>query len=185
VQVFKAIHEAIRDKAADKLCAHLLASGIQAELLHEHPLQKVGAKRGKSLGLVQVTGKNIGYVNLIKRSEYSLLAGRALEEYYLEYLVPLRDIPSSLCWAALRTRTRSLLSREVVDIEWGGGSLADTLNGDLALKQRLLTEFRLNRPLGIEIAPEPVYRCIRIETDHRLPSGRLFDCLDRVAGHIP
>jgi len=183
------------DKSADKLYAHLLKLGIQAEMLHGHPLQKVCTKKGgvlgwggeaKSLGLVQVAGKNIGYVNIIRQRHGS--GQQEITFHYFEYLVPLREIPSSLCWAVLVTKKRGLFRREVVNIEWRGGTLADTLNGDPTLKQSLLMEFQLNRPLDILVAPEPIYRCIRIETGRHLPSGSLFDYLDRVAvltaGHV-
>lgn len=177
--LFKAIHQKLRDKTADKWCNHLLALGIPAEILRGHPLQKVGASGAKSLGLVQVAGRNIGYVSVIRASEGFRESTHA--EYYLKYLVPLGETPSSLCRAGLVTKKRGLLQREVVDIEWGGGTLADTLNGDQSLKQSLLMEFRLNGPLEIVIAPEPIYRCIVIETGLHLPSGNLFDCLDRIA----
>ena len=184
-----------RGKTADRLCNHLRLLGIEAEILQGHPLQKVGASGAKLLGLVQVAGRNIGYVNIIRASMSS--QGGTHVEYCLNYLVPLGQIPSSLCRAVLVTKKQGLLRREVVDIEWGGGTLADTLNGDQSLKQSLLMEFRLNGPVEIAIAPEPIYRCTRIETwgitqrgflpgsDFHLPSGSLFDCLDRIAGHIP
>jgi len=157
---------------------------MPASILEKHPLQKVST-RGKSLGLVQVAEKNIGYVNVLKYID------EGIAHYCLDYLVPLEDIPSGLCWAELHTKKRGLLRREVVDIEWTGGTLADTLNGDLTLKQNLLMEFWRNDPLDIEIAPEPVYRCVRIETEcvrkeaELCLSAGVFDCLDRIAGLIP
>ena len=198
MQLFRGIREAVRDKTADKLYAHLLALGIEAEILQGHPLQKVSVKtsswigfpssQSRSLGLVKVHGKNIGYVNCVR----DVVGGgpAASQEDYLEYLVPLREIPLGMCWAKLKTRKRGLLRRRVVDIEWGGGTLADMLNGDPTLKESLLMEFQLNRPLDIIVAPEPLHQCARIETTLHLPyldlpSGSLFDCLDRIAGHIP
>ena len=190
-----------KDKSADRLYAHLLNLGIQVQLLHEHSLQKVATKKNKvgtillgiitggwdperkSLGLIQVTGKSIGYINVIRASGVS--GQFRYRDYYLEYLVLLEDIPSSSCWAVLETKKRGLFRQEVVDIEWTGGTLADTLNGDLTLKDNLLNEFQLNSPLDIIVVPEPAYRCARIETAERLlclPSGSLFDCLDRIAG---
>lgn len=193
MELFKGIREAVRDKTADKLYAHLLALGIEVEILQGHPLQKVGvktssrtgfaARHSRSLGLVKVHGKSIGYVNCVR--DVTGGGPAASQEDYLEYLVPLGEIPSSLCWTKLHTKKRGLFRREVVDIEWLGSALSETLNTDLALKQSLLMEFRQTKPLEIEIAPEPVYQCARIETTLRLPSGSLFDCLDRIAGHIP
>ena len=70
------------------------------------------------------------------------------------------------------TKKKGLFRREVVDIEWKGKTLAAALNSDLTLKESLLTEFRVNRPWNIVVAPEPIYRCMRIETDLQLPSGQ-------------
>lgn len=189
--LFKAIHENLRDRTADKVYAHLRSLGIEVEMLHGHPLQKVGAKisflglgtvrEGDSLGLVQVVGKSIRYVNVIREQKFSGEGGTTTS-YFLEYLVPLGEIPLRSCWAELHKKKRFLFWGGVTDVEWRGGSLAETLNGDLTLKQSLLTEFRVNRPLGIEIVPEPIYRCARISTRFYLPLRNLFDCLDRVAG---
>lgn len=191
------------DETADKLCTDFNSLGIQAEIVHGHPLQEVGAKQSftewwgggkKSIGLIQVAGKNISYVNVIRL--YSNVP-QGYVEYYLEYLVPLRDTPSSLFFKTeLKKRTRSWFSREVVDIQWKGGTLADTLNGDPSLKEILLTHLRQNSQLKIEIFAEPGYRCASIETMGvqkerwlRKPiirplSRSMFDCLDRIAGHI-
>jgi len=218
-----------RDKSADRLYAHLLNLGVQVELLKEHPLKQVSTEKvtfgerlleiidflevsdtRKSLGLIQVSGRSIDYINVI--CEIKASGDLMSRPYYLEYLVLLEDIPSSSCRAVLETKKRGLFQREVVDIEWTGGILADKLNGDLTLKDNLLKEFQLNnRPLDITVAPEPAYRCARIETSERylkssplrlsklsehidrfvetgqshpifLPSRNLLDCIDRIAG---
>jgi len=191
-----------KDKSADRLYAHLLNLGIQVQLVNEHSLKQVATRKQevgtillgiftggwdperKSLGLLQVSGKSIGYINVIRVSGVS--GQIRYRDYCLEYLVLLEDIPSNSCWAVLKTKKRGLLRREVVDIEWTGGTLADKLNGDLTLKENLLNEFQLNSPLDIRVAPEPAYQCARIETGEerllRLPSRSLFDCLDRIAG---
>ena len=172
---------------ADKLCTHFLSLGIEAEKLRKHPLEKAGVwgvlTRTSYPCRVRVAGKNIGYVGVIKASsEY----GTA---YHLDYLVPLKDTPSPLCRAKLRTKTQSFGSTDIIDIEWKGETLADTLNGDLNLKQRLLEEFRLNKPLTIEITPEPAYQSARLKTraggtGFHFPSRNMFDCLDRIAAHV-
>lgn len=202
MQPFRDIRDALRDKAADNLCADFRAMGIDAQLLRKHPLQKVGTEKSslwelgaekKSLGLIQVGGKNIDYVNVIR-----LTSGQHQDvEYRLEYLVLLAGIPSSLsCETKLKKRTKSRFSRKVVDIAWEGDTLADTLNADLSLKESLLTQCRENSQLKIEIVPESAYGCTRIETRGiqrerwfrgpviRPPSPSMFDCLNRIAGHV-
>lgn len=184
MELFRAIHEKLRDKAADELYAHLLLLGIDVQLVRKHPLQKVskgmwGGGR-KSLGLVQVAGRNISYVNVIRE------AHETGSVYYLEYLVPLKDMPSSLCQAELDMCSAEL---ETSNIEWRGGTLAERLNDDPTLKESLLMEFGMNEPLKIEIYLEPDYQCGMMETTRGnvlpLPSRSLFDCLDRIAGCIP
>jgi len=137
--------------------------------------------------LVQVIGKNIGYVCIQKVSnEYGDTA------YYFDYLVPLTDMRSHLCQAKLKTKTESFWSRKIVDIEWKGETLADMLNGDLSLKQSLLEEFQLNKPdtpFNIKITPWRTYRCARIKTAVKdtgfpFPSKSMFDCLDTIAAHV-
>lgn len=169
------------------LYKHLHSLGIQVDKTHGHPLQKVctvkgsfwSGHRAKSLGFIQITGNNIAYINVIEDCyggyRYTFTS------YYLEYLIPISEIPSSLCRATLSIKKRGLLRRKVVDIEWHGGTLADKLNDDSTLNQDLLMAFQLDRPIGITVIPEPIYRCIRIETDLHLPSRSLFDCLCRIA----
>jgi hypothetical protein len=132
----------------------------------------------KSIALAQVTGKNISYIHVVQetyggRGEYTTRK--------LNYIVILHQIPSSLYWASLVIKTKGLFRKEIIDLEWKGGTLADTLNADSKLKESLLTEFQLARPLDIVVAPEPIYQFMRIETDMRFPSANLFDYIDRVA----
>lgn len=182
------------DEAVDKLCTHFLTLGIDAEKLHKHPLERAGVwgvlTRERHGSLVRVAGNNIGFVNVIKVSSEGGPPGvGAGTAYHLDYLVPLRDAPSRSCRAKLKTKCRSLWSTEIVDIEWKGETLADTLNDDLTLKQRLSEEFRLNKPLTIEITPWPAYQCAKLKTraagtGFHFPSRNMFDCLDRIAGHV-
>ncbi len=169
------------------LYKHLRSLGIQVDKPHGHPLKKVctvkgsfwSGHRAESVGFIQITGNNIAYINVIEDCyggyQYTSTS------YYLEYLVPISEIPSSLCRATLSIKKRGLLRRKVVDIEWHGGTLADKLNDDSTLNQDLLMAFQLDKPIGITVTPEPIYRCIRIETNTHLPSRSLFDCLCRIA----
>lgn len=150
-----------KDERADKLCTHFLTMGIDAEKLRRHPLERAGVwgvlTRERGLApLAKVAGKNISYVMVQKVS--SEAGPRAGTHYLLDHLVPLRETPSRLCRARLGTKTKSFWSTEIVDIEWKGETLANTLNDDLTLKQRLLEEFQLNKPLTIEITPRLAYQ---------------------------
>ena len=182
-----------KDEGADNLCAHFLALGIEAKRLHKHPLEKAGIwgiltreRRGK---LVRVVGKNIGYVDVYKLEDLGTQYSSGAKAWFCDYLVPLRERSSRLCRAKLGKKNRSFWSTEIVDIEWKGETLADMLNGDLTLEQRLLEEFQLNRPLEIKITPWPAYQCAKLKTraagtGFHFPSCNMFDCLDRIAGHV-
>ena len=175
----------------DKLCAHFLTLGIDAQKLRKHPLEKAGIwgvlTRERHGKLVQVAGKNIKYGNVIKGSDPQV----TVPTYQLDFLVPLRDTPSRLCRAKLRIKTESFWSTKIVDIEWKGETLADKLNGDLNLKQRLSEELRLNKWFVIEITPWPAYQSAKLKT--RAPgegegfdflSRNMFDCLDQIAACV-
>ena len=177
----------VRDKTGDKLCTHFLTLGIDAEKLHKHPLEKAGVwgvlTRERHGSLVRVAGKNIGYVSVLKASSEQGTA------YHLDYLVPLRDTPSHLCRAKLTEKHRAFWSSEIVDIEWKGETLADSLNHDLTLKQSLLEEFRLSKPFSIDITPWSAYQSAKLKTraagtGFHFPSRNMFDCLDRIAAHV-
>jgi len=181
------------NKNVKNLYSFLMSLGLQAEMLSEHALKKVGEeiyelnqkKRDtySSIALIKITKRNIGYINLVEYRSSSVEGG-VNNDYLLEYLVPLEDIPLNLCWAKLKTVKQGLFRRKIVDIEWQGGTLTEPLNRDLTLRDSLLTEFRLGIPIEIEIAPEPIYQCARIETEGCV-SVDMFDCLDRIAGYIP
>lgn len=190
------------------LLRHLRSLGIHAQRSHENPLQEVGTRRPwwlwwlywkntKSLGLIQLDGTNIGYANIIVTisrppplSQYPIPVHYESEEYRLEYLVVAREISSNLSRKTkVRKRLRHRLWGEVIDIHWRGGDLSEILNGDPLLKENLLAQCRENRKLGIEIVHEPTYECVRIKTrpagmSSEYPSRNMFDCLDRIAGHV-
>jgi len=216
VPLFRVIHQALRDKAVDNLCARFLSLGIDAQLLRQHPLKKASfGHRAKSLGLIQVDLKNIRYVKIIRFTTTKGVHPQAESTvwYEFDYLVPLTSIPCSLSDTTqlrLKQRHRLLNEDEVMRLDdktpgwqWEGGPLANMLNSDSSLNSNLLTELRLDGPLGnLAIIPEPAYGCVRITTDAgckspglgmgplggesipRLPSRSSIDCLDRIAGHV-
>ena len=180
VPLLRVIWGAVRDKAADNLCARLLSLGIGAQVLGQYPLRWARFERfeegGTSLGLIQVGLKNIRYVNVIRfRTQESQDEERLW--YQFEYLIPLASIPWSLSVKTqlrLGKRHRFLDENEVMGLEdkvvgwqWEGGPLANVLNSDSSLNSNLSTELRLDDgPFGnIEIVSEPVYGCVRIITE--------------------
>jgi hypothetical protein len=60
--------------------------------------------------------------------------------------------------ARMKIKSKGLIRRELVDIEWKGGELADELNRDNELKKRLLQHVRESKewrgPWPVEIFPD-------------------------------
>lgn len=194
-----------RDKRAIGLCDHLRGLSIDAQLLTDHQLQRAATEQSalewllgphkKSIGFIQITGRNIAYINVVQSVGYVSESGSL--DYYLEYLVSVVDIQCSLPYkTVLKKTSRSRFWGKIVDIEWKGGLLANRLNNDHSLKERFLTYLQENMNFEIKIVPEACYGYVKIETtgiqrDRMLeqpiihfPSRTMFDCLDRVALHV-
>ena len=82
-------------------------------------------------------------------------------------------------------KKNSLLRGRTVDFEWKGDSiLAETLNSDYRIKERLLQgEFESIKG-NIWIYPEPKYGYYRIRSSYFLPPHQVFEAIDIVAKHL-
>ena len=54
----------------------------------------------------------------------------------------------------MRIETKGLLGREIIDLKWVGGELAEQLNRDKVLKEQLLQQLKANGSESIEISPD-------------------------------
>jgi len=84
----------------------------------------------------------------------------------------------------LHRRKRPPLWGKVVDIEWKGDrSLAQSLNLDYRLKDRLLQVNPSALKQSIIVIPEPKHAYVRIRTPYALPSRHLFEAMAIIARH--
>jgi len=169
----------------EQLLRHLLEIGVKASLMEKGAdEEKLGVGRSfmrSSVGVIEIAGRNIDYVNVIGvASQYGV-------NYFLDYLV------RSPGWSGKRRQKKTRMVRKkspalwgkVVDIEWkGDGYLSQQLNLDYRLKDILLqTDFKKLKG-NIVIFLEPKYEYARVRTAYLLPSPDLFEAIDIIAKYI-
>jgi hypothetical protein len=172
-------------KKAEELHGHLRDIGVEVSLAEEgDDRQKIGLARAsgqKSEGLIELEDRNVDAINVVSvASQYGI-------RYFIDYLVKGSNMMGERVFKKTQlTRKKSPpLWGKVVAVEWkGDDSLAQSLNLDYSLEQRLL-EVDLNAfKENIWILPEPKYGYARIRTDYWLPSAAIFEAIDMVARHI-
>lgn len=171
-------------KKVEELCQHLQGIGVKASALEKGTSQeKLGQKRTwgqKSIGTIKLTEQNIDSISVTgEASQYGV-------HYFLDYLVR----SSSLIGREKKKKTKmitkksSLLRGKVIDIEWRGDDfLAQKLNFDYGLKDKLLRADLGAVKGSIWIFPEPKHEYARIRTTYFLPTPDLFDAMDIIAKH--
>jgi hypothetical protein len=169
----------------EELYQHLKEIGVKASLVEEgNEREKIGLSRAsgqKSEGIIALQDKNIDSINIIS------VASQYGTSYFLDYLVKSSNITANRTVKKTRlTVKKSLfLWGKVVAMEWKGDkSLAQSLNFDYRLKDRLLQHDAIGLRGSIGIFPEPKHGYTRIRTGHSLPSPEIFEALDIVAKHI-
>jgi len=172
-------------KKVEELCQHLQGIGVKASKQEEVAIQeKAGEKRSrreKPIGVIRLADKNIDSINVIGvASQYGV-------HYFLDFVVR----SPSLTGREKKKKTRMVRKRssalwgKVIDIEWkGDDSLAQKLNFDYLLKDRLLQADLNVLKNSIWIIPEPEHEYARVRTNYFLPTPDLFDAIDNIARHI-
>jgi len=85
----------------------------------------------------------------------------------------------------MSTKKSSLFKGKVIDIEWKGDDfLAQKLNFDYGLKDKLLQADLSALKGGISIYYEPKRDYARIRTNYFLPTPDLFEATDMIANHV-
>lgn len=169
----------------EELCQHLEEMGVKASLVEKgSDKEKIGLSRisgQKSEGIIALQDKNIDSINIISAaSQYGT-------NYFLDYLVKSSNITANriLKKTRLTVKKSLILWGKVVAMEWKGDkSLAQSLNFDYRLKDRLLQRDVTGLKGSIGIFPEPKHGYTRIRTGHSLPSPEIFEVLDIIARHI-
>jgi hypothetical protein len=172
-------------KKLQEFVQHLLEIGVKATLQEKGAIQgKAGMSRGsgqRSEGVVAIKERNFDYISVVSvASQYGV-------NYFLDYLVRSPDYPGQ----KKRKKTRMLKKKSqairgrVTDIGWKGDEqLAQELNYDYGLKDRLLLAEPEELKGNIEILPESKNGYARIRTAYVLPSQEFFAAIDTIAKHV-
>jgi len=169
----------------EEFCRHLQGMGIEAALKERgSDEEKIGLSRSsgqRSEGIIELKDRNIDLVNVISiASQYGV-------RYFLDYLVKGSNIMGErvLNKTRLTKKKSPSLWGKVVAIEWkGDGALAQSLNLDYSLEDKLLRADMNAFKGNIWIFPEPKHGYARIRTDYLLPSAAVFEALSSIARHI-
>jgi len=164
---------------------HLKEIGVKASLVEKgSDKEKIGLSRisgQKSEGIIALQDKNMDSINIISAtSQYGT-------NYFLDYLVKSSNITANriLKKTRLTVKKSLFLWGKAVAMEWKGDkSLAQSLNFDYRLKDRLLQRDLNDLKGSIRIFPEPKHGYTRIRTAYSLPSPEIFGALDIIARHI-
>ena len=171
-------------KKKEEFCHHLQKMGVKAYMMQTGDnREKIGQKHSwgeKSMGIIELKDRNIDFINIIGiASQYGV-------NYFLNYLVKTPNILGShaLRKTRLVRKRSSLLWGKTTDIEWRGDkSLAQSLNFDLTLKDKLLQADLNVFKGGISISSESKHEYARIRTAYFLPSSEAFEAIDIIARH--
>lgn len=168
----------------EELCQHLQGIGVKAYTVEVGDKQeKIGEKRSwgeKSVRIIELKDGNIDLINIIG------VASQYGTNYFIDYLVKTPNIAQKqkLKKTKLVMKKSSPLGGKVIGMEWKGDeSLAERLNFDYDLEDRLLRSNLKDLKRGIWIFPEPQYGYARIRTAYALPSAEAFEAMNIIAKH--
>ncbi|MFW6118140.1 MAG: hypothetical protein ACOC6R_01430 [Chloroflexota bacterium] len=169
----------------EELCRRLRALGVEVSPVEKgDEREKMGLARAsgqKSEGLIDLEDRNIDSINVVS------VASQYGTRYFVDYLVKGSNITGERVLKKTRlTRKKSPpLWGKVVAIDWkGDDALAQSLNLDYSLEDKLLKADANAFKGNIWIFPEPKYGYARIRTDYVIPSAVIFEALNSIARHI-
>ncbi|UCE96582.1 MAG: hypothetical protein JSV51_03005 [Candidatus Bathyarchaeota archaeon] len=188
--MFKKLGEKLRDKKPDKLLAHLVSLGIDAELVKKGAYEDIGKPslwemNASDMGSIKINGKEIDVIQVTKYSgaEYG-------PTYRIDYAVKGRiGAKEERVMAKTKLKKKGFVhkigwtSGGILDISWTGGEIADLLNEDESLKELMLRE-QIPKFGIIEIKPDKNKPFVRISTGEIFPSEKEFECYNTIAKHI-
>jgi len=170
----------------EELWQHLKEIGVKASLVEkDSEKEKIGLSRisGQKLeGIIELKDRNIDSINII-----SVTTSQYGTRYFLDYLVKSPNITANriLKKTRLIKKKSPPLWGKIVAIEWKGDkSLAQSLNFDYGLEDKLLQSDLKALRGSVWIFPEPKQGYARIRTAYALPPPETFEALDIIARHI-
>lgn len=184
--LFQEINEKFRDHALDELCAGLQALGIPAQMsVRGRPEEKITSGRGKSLGVIDIAGSAIRWVNVKKRATSGGQYGGGGIYWYAEYGVPDPNMGltyPSVNIESIRVKKIPLIGK-VIGLRWKGKDfglgILFRLTGDVSLAQPIIASDDL------EIEAYPEHGCYLLTVQRcSAPSEMLWNCYQTIAGHL-
>jgi len=172
----------IRDDLTE-LCAHMVSLGIGCKTVEnrEMPLR---LSRWSGKRCIVVEGKNFEAVCVLKQSsQYN-------SSVTVQYIVPGKKEQGKDLRADLVIKKRGVLRREVEGIEWRGFYLAELLDYDSELKEKLAEAIRKKELSGIKVRYNERMENTVISTAYQgyriklMPSIGLLNAYDEIAGHV-
>ena len=156
----------LENTPVDVLCAHLRSLGFEAEIYGlEEEDKKLAAYL--DMGVTEIKGRNIAYViNQRERLNWGITC-------------ILQNVTGK--WKFTETKQRGKQ-----DFEWvGDNRISDGLNQDTSVKNALLEEMQAKEIDNVYITePEDNSAGIRVWPKEYLPTKRLLEAVDRIAGHL-
>lgn len=107
--------------------------------------------------------------------------------FYQRHFIVLGNVKSYTenLLARTRTKTKGVMHKQIIDVWWEGGRIADTLNQDAELKE-LLKEVLLEEK---EMYIDPIEDYVRIYSNWKPErsveiSEKALEAYDRISGHV-
>lgn len=169
----------------ERLYQHLRGLWVEASLAEKgDDREKIGLGRASgqmSEGIIELEDRNIDSINVVSVStQYGM-------RYFVDYLVKSPNIRGerTLKKTSLTKKKSPPIWGKVVGIDWkGDNSLAQSLNLDYSVEEKLLRADVNAFKGSIWIIPEPNYGYVRIRTYYALPSAEILQAISSIARRI-
>ena len=182
MRFFDTLKEKLRNKSRDNVCVYLCSIGLDARMVERgRPEERIG--EGRSLGLIEIRGSPIRWVNLIGQVSYSGPITGGGGDLIIVYLIPDSTISTVGHMDFIRVKRVPALG-PVVGAQWKGNTesnIISQLNQDVLLNQTLI---RLEEQIRVQSHPECMCWAILISRWRVLPSRKQWDCYETIARHL-
>ncbi len=192
----------------DALCKYYQELGIKASILPDKSPEAVEKGHIKQdMGYIKVTGREFDLVTIrwkgTTRGSYDLgkahgipIATKEKIPFEYHHIVRAEITNEGAMKAKLKKKTKGVVGKEVTDVSWEGGRLAEVLNSNAQLKASLM-KF-IEHEDGMKIEPDKKNKIFRIvysrpsaiktglvygvKFDRKLLPKEAIDTIDKIAG---
>lgn len=141
--LFKRIKDTVKEVGLiNEYCDHLRQIGINATILESESPKGISSTLSLgaptlSLGFVKIEGKDIDLIQVDRQPTGN--TGQMMYQYHYVVKANVEGLENKLK-AESKPITKGMFSKEVIDLRWDGGEIAQLLNADSELKKILLKE---------------------------------------------